>query len=163
MFLLKIVAFVALYENVSAYDSTRSGLSCIRTYLANFYTSATRDFSGLRCRGDLSSYDVGETPDDELDFKRHCPISICLEARSIGVWIFENFRDFRKFSIFRFSGKFQLKSNLFRFSIFPKILDFPIFENFQLKSNFFRFSDFSIFPTSAIFSIKMFANFVMIF
>ena len=61
------------------------GTQYIRTHPANFYTSAARDFFRLRCRGDLSSYDVGETPDDQLDFKRHCPISICLEARSIGV------------------------------------------------------------------------------
>ena len=122
------------------------GTQCIRTYLANFYTSAARDFSGLRCRGDLSSFDVGETLDDQLDFKRHCPISICLEARSIGVRIFWKFSRFPKIFDFRFSGKFQLKSNFFRFSIFPKIFGFSDFPKFSIETqlfSIFRFFDFS--------------------
>ena len=98
------------------------GTQCIRTYLANFYTSAARDFSGLRCRGDLSSYDVGETPDDQLDFKRHCPISICLEARSIGVRIFWKFSRFPKIFDFSIFGKFSIEIQLFSIFDFSKIL-----------------------------------------
>ena len=84
------------------------GTPCIRTHPANYATSAARDFSSLRCRGDLRFGDICETPDDQLDFKRHCPILICLEVRSIGVRIFrkcsrfpKNFRffNFRKISI----------------------------------------------------------------